>query len=197
MGRNTTNRQSIGMIALPLPVRFSALAGPVLLLLYGVLRLIDGLDGDHGPGFAWNLGHALFFIAFVLLGILIAGLWKLVPAATTGKRIVAGVAMLLGMLGVGCFLWVILGDLFAGFRDAAPLPDALEMIGPLLFQVGALVLLIMLATARPRLLPIWSPPLVLVGFLLFAVNLDLIPVGALLVLAGLAPLAGTRWPKPR
>jgi hypothetical protein len=197
MGPNTTNRQSIGMIAVPLPVRFSALAGPVLLLLYGVLRLIDGLDGDHGPGLAWNLGHALFFTAFVLLGILIAGMWKLVPTATVGKRIVAGVAMLLGMLGVGCFLWVILGDLFAGFRDAAPLPDVLEMIGPLLFQIGTLGLLIMLAAARPRLLPIWSPPLVLVGFLLFAVNLDLIPVGALLVLAGLAPLSGTRWPRKR
>jgi len=197
MGRNTTNRQSICMIALPPLVRFSALAAPVLLLLYGVLRLIDGLDGDHGPGLAWNLGHALFFMAFVLLGVLTAGMWLFVPTATVGKRIVAGVAMILGLFGVGCFLWVILGDLFAGFRDAAPLPDALEMLGPVLFQIGALALLVMLATARPRRLPVWSPPLVLVGFLLFAMNLDLIPVGALLVLAGLAPLAGTRWPKPR
>jgi hypothetical protein len=196
MRRNTTNRQSIDMIASPRPVRFSALAAPVLLLLYGVLRLIDGLDGDHGPGLAWNLGHALFFVAFVLLGVLTAGMWQLVPTATMGKRIVAGVSMLLGLFGVGCFLWVILGDLFAGFRHAAPLPDALEMIGPLLFQIGALALLVLLATARPRRLPVWSPPLVLVGFLLFAVNLDLIPVGALLVLAGLAPLTSTRWPKP-
>jgi hypothetical protein len=184
------------MIALPLPVRFSALAAPVLLLLYGVLRLIDGLDGDHGPGLVWDLGHVLFFTAFLLLGVLIIGMWQLVPTATVRKRIVAGVAMLLGVFGVGCFLWVILGDLFASFRDAAPLPDALEMVGPLLFQIGVLALLVMLVAARPRRLPVWSPPLVLVGFILFAVNLDLIPVGALLVLAGLAPLASTREPKP-
>lgn len=196
MDRSIANRQSIGMIALPLPARFSALAAPVLLLLYGVLRLIDGLDGDHGSGLAWDLGHVLFFIAFLLLGVLIIGMWQLVPAATVRQRIVAGVAMLLGMFGVGCFLWVIAGDLFASFRDAAPLPDALEMVGPLLFQIGVLTLLVLLAAARPRRLPVWSPPLVLVGFLLFAVNLDLIPVGALLVLAGLAPLAGTRERKP-
>jgi hypothetical protein len=96
--------------------------------------------------------------------------------------------MVAGLFGVAGFLWVILGDVFADFRHAAPLPDALEMIGPLLFQIGLLTLLIMLATARPRL-PVWSPLLVLVGFLLFAANLDLIPIGALLVLAGLAPMA--------
>jgi hypothetical protein len=63
------------------------------------------------------------------------------------------------------------------------------MLGPLLFQLGVLTLLIMMVTARPRRLPIWSPLLVLVGFLLFAANLDLIPIGALLILAGLGPLA--------
>jgi hypothetical protein len=63
------------------------------------------------------------------------------------------------------------------------------MLGPLLFQLGVLTLLIMMGTARPRQLPIWSPLLVLVGFLLFAANLDLIPIGALLILAGLSPLA--------
>ena len=99
-------------------------------------------------------------------------------------------------MGVACFLWVILGDLFAGFHDAAPLPEALEMLGPLLFQVGMLTLLIMMVTARPRRLPNWIPLLVLVGFLLFAANLDLIPIGALLILAGLRPLA-TASGKPR
>jgi hypothetical protein len=109
-------------------------------------------------------------------------------------RTVASLATVSALFGVGCFLWVILGDLFPAFRDAAPLPDALEVVGPLTFQVGILTLLIVLVTARPRRLPTWSPVLVLIGFLLFAVNLDLIPAGALLVLAGLAPLAGDRRP---
>ena len=173
-------------------VRFSALAAPTLLLVYGLLRLVDGLDGDHGPGLAWNLGHASFLVGFVLLGVLIAGMRRLVPPAATVTRIVASLATVAGLFGVACFLWVILGDLFAGFHDAAPLPDALEAIGPLSFQLGVLTLLVILATARPRRLPFWSPLLVLLGFGMFAVSLDLIPVGALLVLAGLAPLAGDR-----
>jgi len=166
-------------------------------LLYGLLRLIDGLDGDHGPGLAWNLGHTLFLFGFVLLGVLTVGMRQLVPATTTWTRVVASLATIAGLFGVACFLWVILGDLFGDFHDAAPLPDALEMIGPLSFQLGVLTLLIMLVTARPRRLPIWSPLLVLIGFVLFAVNLDLIPIGALLILAGLAPLAGDRRPAPR
>lgn len=168
-------------------MRFSALAAPTLLLLYGVLRLIDRLDGDHGSGLAWNLGHTLFLVGFVLLGVLTVGMRQLVPATTMRTRIVAGLATVIGVLGVASFLWVILGDLFADFHDAAPLPDAVEMIGPLLFQLGVLTLLIVLATARPRRLPVWSPPLVLIGFVLFAVNLDLMPIGALLILAGMAP----------
>jgi hypothetical protein len=64
----------------------------------------------------------------------------------------------------------------------------LQVICPLLFQLGILTLLIMLVTRQPRRLPWMSPLLVLVGFLLFAANLDLIPIGALLLLIGLTPL---------
>jgi hypothetical protein len=112
-------------------------------------------------------------------------------------RIVASLAMISALFGVGCFLWVILGDLSPDFHDGAPLPDALELLGPLAFQLGFLTLLITLAAVRPRRLPLWSPLLVLIGFVLFAVNLDLIPAGALLILAGLAPVAGDRRPAPR
>lgn len=55
----------------------------------------------------------------------------------------------------------------------------------------------MLVTATPRLLPAWSPLLVLVGFALFAVDLDLLPVGALLLMAGLAPVARLSSASPR
>ena len=176
------------MIIPPRLVRFSALAAPTLLLLYGVLLLIDGLHGRHAPGLAWNLGHVLFFLAFVLLGVLTAGLRQLVPTSRVSIRVMASLATVAGLVGVACFLWGILGDLFAGFHDAAPVPHALEVIGPLLFQLGTLALLIMLVTPQPRYLPVWSPVLVLVGFVLFAVNLALIPVGALLLLAGYSPI---------
>lgn len=177
------------MTSTPVGVRVAAFLAPILLLLYGVLRLIDGWDGDHGPGLAWNLGHTLFFIGFVLIGVMIVGLGRLVPAATAQTRIVANVAMVAGLVGVGAFLWVILGDLFEDLDEAAPLPEPLEMIGPLALQLGWLTLLVMLVAARPRRLPVWSPLLVFAGFVLFAANLDLVPLGALLLLAGLAPLA--------
>ena len=61
------------------------------------------------------------------------------------------------------------------------------MVGPLLYQVGSIVLLGLFVAARR--LPVWSPALVFIGFLAIGVNLDLIPVGAILVALGLAPFA--------
>lgn len=61
------------------------------------------------------------------------------------------------------------------------------LIGPLLFQLGTLTLLVLLVVVRPRRLRVWSPVVVFGGFLLLAVKLDLISIGALLILAGLTP----------
>ncbi len=174
------------MIDTPPLVRFAALTGPVLMLLYGLLRLIDGLDGSHGSEPYWSIGHAFFFLAIVLFGVLAVGLFRLVPAQ---GRVVAAVAMVAALFGAVCFLWVITGDLFADFHDAAPLPDPLMLLGPLLFELGVLTLLTILAAVRPRRLRSWSPLLVLVGFVLLSLNLDLLPAAAVLVLAGLAPIA--------
>ncbi|MBO0867978.1 MAG: hypothetical protein J2P15_05385 [Micromonosporaceae bacterium] len=170
-------------------VRVAAIGAPVLLFLYGVLRLIDGMDGHRGPGFAWNLGHTLFLIAFLLFGSLVVGLRQLVAVPGRPARVVASLATAAGLFGAACFVWGILGDLFARVHDTAPVPGPLAAAGPLVFQVGILGLLVMLVAARPRRLPFWTPLLVLGGFLLFAIDLDLIPVGALIVLCGLSPLA--------
>ncbi|PWR05404.1 hypothetical protein DKT68_27095 [Micromonospora acroterricola] len=179
-------------------VRTAAVGAPVLLLLYGILRIIDGLDGERGSGWAWNVGHALFLIAFVLFAGLVVGLRQLLLAnsrgagsSTTppgGLRVLLDVAMVAGLVGAGAFLWVILGDLFPRLADAAPLPEPVMVAGPLLFQLGLLTLLVRAAVARPRLVPVWGPPLALLGFLSIAVNLDLLPIGAALILSGLLPL---------
>jgi hypothetical protein len=165
---------------------------PLLLLLYGVLRLIDGMDGDHGPSAAWNLGHTFFLAAFLLLGTLVVVLRSLVPAATIWMRTAASTAMVAGVFGAGCFVWVILGDLFSGLAESAPLPGPLEFAGPVAFQLGMLTLLIMMAAVRPKRLPVWSPALVFVSFILIAVSLDLIPLAAVVLMAGLTPLARSR-----
>ncbi|MFD7505983.1 hypothetical protein [Streptomyces sp. NPDC059850] len=167
---------------------------PFLLLVYGVLRLIDGMDGAHGPGVAWNLGHTFFLAAFLLFGAFVVMLRGLVPTATIRSRTAAAAAMVAGIFGAGCFVWVILGDLFSGLADSAPLPGPLEFAGPLAFQLGLLTLLIMLVAVRPRRLPVWSPALVFVSFALIAVSLDLIPLAAVVLATGLTPLARDRTP---
>jgi hypothetical protein len=163
--------------------RSSAFLAPILLFAYGVLRFIDGLDGRRKNGPAWDVGHVCFFLAIVLFAVLAAGVWRAVRANGGAHRYVADVALVATVLGAAAFLWVITGDLFASFPA---LPDSLQ-IGPAFFQIGTLVLLIQLVL-RHRL-PVWSPVLVGVGFGAIAVDLDLIPVGAIVVLIGLLPIA--------
>ena len=172
-----------------LRVRIATLGAPILLFLYGLLRLIDVIVGNLSHGFAWDLGHVFFFLAFILFSSLIVGLRRLVPVKNTTTQVVTYLIMAASLFGAACFLWGILGDLFERLQAVAPVPGPLKVAGPLLFQVGILALLIMLTAVRPRLLPVWSPILVLTGFLLFAVNIDLLPIGALFILIGLSPLA--------
>ncbi len=168
--------------------RFCALAAPALMLCYGLFRMADGRDGDRGNGIAWDVGHVAFFAARVLFAVLFVRLGRELPR----PRALMGAAAVAVLAGAGCFLWVIAGDLSDGFREAAPLPAALELAGPVLFQLGALAILIRFVVAGR--LPVWSPILVLVGFGAIGVNLDLLPIGALVIGAGLAPLAVVRRP---
>jgi hypothetical protein len=174
--------------------RFCAVAAPVLMLVYGILRWIDGLDGRRKGGPAWDLGHVAFFVAIVLFGVLAVQLGRIIRRESSGRRrAAAGAAMVAALFGVACFLWVILGDLFAGFRAAAPLPAPLEFAGPALFQIGLLTLLVLLVLARR--LSVWSPVLVLLGFAAIAASLDLLPVASVLVGVGLAPLTAPAAPQ--
>jgi hypothetical protein len=165
-------------------VRRTAIAGPVLMLGYGVLRFIDGLDGDRGNGLAWDAGHVMFFVAMVLFGMLAVAVRPLTP--TWARRAgLAGTAATL--FGVGCFLWVIAGDLSDRFQEAAPLPDALAVGGSALYPLGTLVLLGLLVAARK--LPVWSPLLFGVGIAGVTIDLDTLPIASLVILVALAPLA--------
>ncbi|MFI7284783.1 hypothetical protein ACIBOV_31470 [Micromonospora chersina] len=168
-----------------------AVAASLLLLGYGLLRLIDRLDGHSDKGaWAWNTGHTLFLLGILGFAALIVGLHGVLRTRSTRLRAVDDAAALAGLVGAAAFVWVILGDLFPRFADAVETPDAVLLGGPALFELGLLVLLYRAAAAR--LLPVWAPVLVLVGFVAIAVNLDLLPVGAALVLAGLLALRPAR-----
>lgn len=169
--------------------RFCAVTAPALMLAYGILRWIDGLDGHHKGEPFWSAGHVAFFIAVVLFGVLAVGLDRIIRAESPARRHITDIATAATLFGAACFLWMILGDLLSGFRDAAPLPDPLRATGPALFQLGVLTLLVLLVVNRPRRLPVWSPVLVLVGFAAIAISLDLLPIASIVVGLGLYPLA--------
>ena len=160
-----------------------AFSAPLLMLLYGVLRWLDGLDGHHDKdGAAWKVGHVAFFVAMALFAVLAVALAR---RATRAPR-VAVVAAAAAVFGAGCFDWVIAGDLSRSFRDRWPLPDALQIAGPLLFVVG-LVALLSLEVAAGRL-PVWSPILLFVGYSSITISLDLLPIASLVILASMAPI---------
>jgi hypothetical protein len=164
-----------------------SLSAPLLLLLYGVLRFFGSLDGHTKGGWTWTAGHLAFFVSMVLFAAL---------AVTLRSRFRALSAIGVGSVlsGAACFLWVIAGDLNAAFRDRWPLPSMLETAGPICFVLG-MILLLSLRVADARL-PFWSPALFFLGFLAISVNLDLLPAGALLVLAALLPLRARRAAVP-
>ncbi|MER7274370.1 hypothetical protein ABT369_07945 [Dactylosporangium sp. NPDC000244] len=172
-------------------VRTGAVAAPVLLFGYGVLRLIDGLDGHRDKGaWMWNTGHVMFFAAMVLLGALAVGARRMLPSRDFGNRLASNLAVIGALAGTAAFLWVIAGDLVPSFADAAPLPGPLSIAGNAVFVLGLVTLLFQLV--RAHRLPAWSPVAVLFAFLLIPVSLDLIPAAAVLLAAGLLPLAGGR-----
>lgn len=190
-------------VPLPPQPRAWFVAAPVLMFGYGVVRLIDGRDGEYGPGWSWTIGHLLFLAGMLLFGGVFVRLRRLVPATTMAQKVTAYAAMVLGLAGIGAFVQVLVLDLVVGFRadnnaemsevrdDIGDilLPEAVWDLGPLLFQAGLIVLAVQLAALRPRRLAAWSPALIVIGFACIMVNLNLLSIGAALFGLALAPWA--------
>jgi len=192
--------------------RISFLAAPALILVYGVVRLIGGLYGSRGgPGLVWTAGHAMFLAGLVLFGAVLLGLRGLVPGTTRARRLAADVTIVVACVGLIAFVRVAVIDLVVGLRAADPtamsrllgqfqdfpgvLPAAFYQVGPLLFEVGLFLLLTQLALLSPRRLPGSSPVLFLLGAVLIGIDLDLLPVGAVLFWLALAPAALSKNPR--
>ena len=160
-----------------------AFAAPLFLLAYGVLRWIDGADGQHDKGgLAWNVGHLAFLASMVTFVLLAAALYR---RATLARR-TAVVAVTAAVFGAGCMIWVIVGDLSPALREQWPLPDVLDTAGPIAFVLGTIALLSLQVAAGK--LPVWRPMLFFLGYTAISINLDLLPLAALLILGALAPL---------
>ena len=177
-----------------------------LFVAYGIIRLIDGANGDRGPGLAWTSGHLLFLVGLLLFGAVLL----LARRTLTRRRPLATAALVVGLIGVAAFVRVILTDLIVGFRaedhadmsrvrleyDGWPghlaIYEPLQTLGPILFLAGLLTLAVLLTIEHH--LTIWSPVLLLAGFIVISANLDLMPLGGAMLGAAFAisSTTGTR-----
>ena len=178
-------------------IKISFVAAPAFLFLYGIAHAIDGLDGNYGPGLAWTVGHIMFLCALVMFGVVIVGLYSRIQGGTMWRTVIARCALVVSLIGLITFIQSPIVDIIAGLRA----PDHAAMgalqsqlnsypntpvspyynFGPLLFQLGLLVLMLQLAILKPRQIPWWSPAMLLLGFLVLGFDLDLLPLGAILV----------------
>ncbi|MFF4581399.1 hypothetical protein ACFY15_23905 [Streptomyces sp. NPDC001373] len=179
-------------------VRVAFVAGPLCMLAYGVVRLADP---DHGPGPAWTVGHLFLTAGVLLFGAVFLGLRRLAAPVGPAGRVGAGVATGLGLAGVAAVVAQAVIDLAVGFRSAdragmnrlfediqsrPGVEPVVYSVVPVLFYVGLLWIVTQLAVRRRT--GVWRPVAVLAGTVVMAVSLDLIPLGALLFSAALAPL---------
>jgi len=170
------------------PSRFAALAAPLFLLTYGIFRYVDGRDGEHGPGVAWSVGHTFMLAAFLCFAAVVVGLRRAVREPSVRRASATTTMTVLGLVGAAAGVRVTLGDLFPD-ADGFPLPGPLHDTGPLLLLLGLVGLMIDMAIHEPHRLPTRSPVAVVAGFAAIGANLDLLPLAAGLLLAGLMPLA--------
>ena len=148
------------------PTLATRLAGPGLLLAAGVLRWLDGRDGDLGSE-PWSTAtHVAFLGAVVAFVALVAGVRRV--ASRSGAVTVALVAASLGAVGT-----------------ALDIPGGLALF--VLGVVGALA-----ALAAARQVSWLEPVLALAGFAAIVVDLDLLPLGAALLAGAVAKSPATR-----
>lgn len=176
--------------------RLAFLAAPALTVVYGLLRLADGLDGARGPGFLWTAGHLAFLAALVLF----------VPVLLAARRMAGGgpiatTSAVVGIVGVLCAMAQFTIDIVVGlaaddqaamrqmFGDVQDVPGVSLVVygpGPGLFYLGLIALAVHLAVIRAA--AAWTPVAIILAVGLAMAELDLLPLAGLLMLAALAPL---------
>ncbi|OLF13413.1 hypothetical protein [Actinophytocola xanthii] len=167
------------------------LAAPLLVFAYGVIRILDGLDGARGPGLAWTTGHLAFLGALAAFLVVFVHLRRLAGRdgfSTVSVAVAsAGALTLFAQFVVDIVVGFVAEDHAAMRVIASDVSDnqvvslVLYEVGPYLFYVGLLALVIQLAIARRVVW--WASALVVVSQVLPVFDKDLIPVGALVLLA--------------
>lgn len=177
--------------------RIPFIAAPVLTFAYGVIRILDGLDGERGPGLAWSTGHLAFIAAMVMFLLVFKDLRRL-----AGRDMLSTVTALVAAVGALALITQFGVDIVAGLLadDRAGMSEIIRSVqsnpfvslatydvGPYLFYVGQLVLVVQLAVQRR--IATWTPLLVLFDLVMPLVDKDLIPVGAAVLLVSFVSIS--------
>lgn len=177
--------------------RIVFLAAPLLTFAYGVIRILDGLDGSRGPGLAWTTGHLAFMAALVMFLLVFGHLHRL-----AGRDALSTVTVAVASAGALALFTQFGIDVVAGLMadDRAGMSEITRSVrgnpivslfvydaGPYLFYVGLLALVARLAVARR--IAAWTPVLVLFDLVMPLVDKDLIPVGAAVLLVSFVSIA--------
>ncbi|MFF3173075.1 hypothetical protein ACFVQ0_10650 [Streptomyces sp. NPDC057900] len=178
------------------------LLAPALMAGYGLVRAAGKAMGDYGPGVWWSLAHVLFLAGVLAFVPVFRGL-RLPDGVRGGRRAAVRVAAGTGLLGTAAVAVQAVIDLVVGFvsADDRAMSDMFEKVQdvpgvmplvytvvPMLFWLGLLALVTLLAFLRRGDVPARSPLLVLAGVVMMAVSLDLLTLGALCIGLALFPM---------
>lgn len=185
----------------PRRTAYAVVGAPALMALYGGIRLVPG-SREPGPG--WTAGHTAMFAGLLLfVPVLLALRRVLAPRGTAAGRLAANAALGTAFAGLACSLVQIGIDLVVGLaaqdkadqsrmfgnvQDVPGVSAAVYQVGPLLFYVGLLAMLVAASVGARRVLPWWSPALMVAGTVATAADLAFIPLAGACYLAALAPL---------
>ncbi|GGU90479.1 hypothetical protein GCM10010182_01330 [Actinomadura cremea] len=177
--------------------RIAFIAAPLLTLAYGVIRILDGLDGSRGPGIAWTAGHLAFIAA---MGLFVHIFWRMrrMAGGNALSTVIAGIATAGALALITQFTIDVVAGLLSAdnlsmsllIRDIRGTPGvtlAAYDIGPYLFYIGQFALVVQLAVMRR--IKMWTPFLVLVDLVMPNIDKDLIPLGAILLLVSFASIS--------
>ncbi|MFG2891344.1 hypothetical protein [Streptomyces sp. NPDC048248] len=174
------------------PVAFTT--APLLVTVYAGIRVLDGLDGERGPGPAWTSGHLAFLAALILFVPVFLELRRL-----AGRGLFATTVAVVGLVGAICSMAQISVDIvvgalaadheamrgmFANIRSVPGVNVVIYTVGPVLLFLGLLVLFCQLAAVRA--VPVWRAVAVVLAVLVSLLGLDTLPAVGLLLYAGLA-----------
>ncbi|MFD8633926.1 hypothetical protein [Streptomyces sp. NPDC059533] len=146
------------------------------------------------------MGHIALLAGVLQFALVFPALRRMTGPAGAAGRASAGAATLLGLAGTLAVVAQAVIDLVVGL-SAADRPEmnrlfgevqshpgvlpAVYTVGPMLFYVGLVRLMVQLAVRRR--VGAWRPALVVPGTVTMAVSLDLMPLGGLMFAAALFP----------